>query len=107
MPTGFGEYRYVITDDGSRETLHHPCEELQIRNVLGEDASRELIERRTGYRAYYVCKDCGHAFEDERDREPTCSECDGNDVVTQNELVGDTCPRCEDGTFVSEIRGVA
>lgn len=107
MLTRVGEYRYVITDDDDRETLQHPGEELQILNVLGEDASDELLEQRTGYRAYYVCRGCGHAFEAERDHEPDCSECDSSDVTTQNELVGDPCPHCEEGTFVTETKGIA
>ena len=107
MPSGFGEYRYVVTDDGERETLQHPGEALQIRKVLGEDASDDLIEERTGFRAYFVCRDCGAAFEAERDEEPDCPDCSGDDVLTQNELVGEPCPRCEDGTFVDETTGIA
>lgn len=107
MPSGFGEYRYVLTDDGERETLLHPGESLQIRDVLGEDASDERIEERTGYRAYYVCRACGHAFEAERGEPTTCPDCDAADVVTQNELVGEPCPRCTDGTFTSETTGIA
>jgi primosomal protein N' len=106
MPSGFGEYRYVVTDDGEREALQHPCEALQIRNVLGDDASDDLIAERTGYRAFYVCRDCGAAFEAERDEDPPCPECASDATVTQNELVGEPCPRCEDGTFVDETTGV-
>jgi DNA-directed RNA polymerase subunit RPC12/RpoP len=106
MPSGFGEYRYVVTDDGERQRLHHPAEILQILDVLGEDASDELIEERTGYRAYYVCRRCGAAFEAERGEADDCPECGHGDVVTQNELVGKPCPRCEEGTFVDETTGI-
>lgn len=107
MPSGFGEYRYVVKDDGEREKLQHPGESLQIRKVLGEDASDELIEERTGYRAFYACQSCGTAFEEERDENPGCPECGSNDTVTQNELVGEPCPRCEEGTFIDETTGIA
>lgn len=107
MPSGFGEYMYVVDDEGERHRLQHPGEGLQIRKILGEDASDDLIEERRGYRAYYVCRECGHAFEEERDEDVGCPECGSGDVVTQNELVGESCPRCEDGTFVDEVTGVA
>jgi len=107
MPSGFGEYMYVVDDDGERHGLQHPCEGMQIRKILGEDASDELIEERTGYRAFYVCQVCGHAFEEERGEAEKCPECGSEDVVSQNELVGEPCPRCEDGTFVDETTGTA
>lgn len=107
MPSGFGEYMYVVDDGGERHELSHPCEELQIRKILGADASDELVEDRRGFRAYYVCRECGHAFEEERDEAQRCPKCSCSDVLTQNELVGESCPRCGEGTFVDETTGVA
>ncbi|WP_313694108.1 hypothetical protein [Halorarum halobium] len=108
MPGGFGEYRYVITDDGEREKLLHPGEGLQIRKVLGEDASDELIEERTGYMVYYACRDCAAVFELEREEdEELCPECGSGDVTSENDLVGESCPSCGEGTFVDETTGIA
>ena len=107
MPSGFGEYRYIVTDDGERQTLQHPGEALQIRNVLGEDASDELIEERTGYVAFYACRDCAEVFELDREAEKVCPECSSSDVVTEWDLVDESCPKCGDGTFVQETTGVA
>lgn len=106
LKTGFGEYRYVVKDDGELEKLHHPCEVLQIQNVLGENASEELIEQRTGYKAYYLCRSCVDLFAGERDENVDCPECGSENVRSQNELVDENCPRCETGSIVTENIGV-
>jgi len=107
MPSGFGEYRYVVTDDGERKVARHPGEILDIYSVLGWDASDELIEERTGYTAFYACRDCAEVFEKDREDEETCPGCGSGNVVSEVDLVGETCPDCGEGTFVSEDRGVA
>ena len=49
MPSGWGYYMYAIADDGERVHCPHPGEMGRAREVIGEDASREEIDRRTGF----------------------------------------------------------
>ena len=138
MPSGWGGYMYVqarvcsecgetveeteavcggcetptdeIEADGyTRVLCPHPMEFITVQNVLGEDPSEETREARTGFNSYCVCRDCVSQFALDMERdERRCPECDGGRVATLDELVGEACPNCAEGTFVQgETRGVA
>ncbi|MFB6102056.1 MAG: hypothetical protein ABEJ73_05770 [Haloplanus sp.] len=138
MPSGWGGYMYVqakrcaecgevvnesedfcvgcgtptddVDADGfERVTCPHPGEHMVVRRVLGENPSDEVAEARTGFNAYCVCLDCLSQFELDTERDARCCpDCGGEHVKTEQELVGDPCPNCSEGTFVrGEQRGVA
>ena len=65
-PSGWDYYMYAEADDGERVTCPHPGERAKAREVIGEDASDEEIDERTGFNYHCVCVDCTEQF----DRDP-------------------------------------
>lgn len=91
----------VDADGYERVTCPHPSEHHTVRRVLGEDSSDQKQSKRTGFNSYSVCLDCLSQFElDTKRDERLCPECNSERVKTQDELVGDECPNCSEGTFV-------
>ncbi|MFC7019637.1 MULTISPECIES: hypothetical protein [Haloarcula] len=97
----------IDAEEFKRVVCPHPGEQQTVRAVLGDDVSEEEYESRTGFNSNCVCIDCLEQFELDIERdERRCPEC-GSDVVrTEQELVGDQCPKCEDGTFVETSTGM-
>jgi hypothetical protein len=106
MPSGWGYYMYAIADDGERVHCPHPGEMGRAREVTGENASQEEIDRRTGFNTYCFCIHCETQVDLDLDRdEKACPECRSNAVKTIDELVDEQCPVCEEATFVAEDTG--
>ncbi|MFB6198622.1 MAG: hypothetical protein ABEI52_10200 [Halobacteriaceae archaeon] len=102
MPSGWGYYMYAIADDGERIHCPHPGEMSRARKVIGEDASREETDRRTGFDSRF-CIHCETQVDLDLERdEKVCPECASNAVKTIDELVDERCPVCEEGTFTAE-----
>jgi hypothetical protein len=99
----------VEADGYTRVVCPHPMEYAAVERVLGENPPEATRERRTGFNSYCVCRDCLSQFELDTERdERRCRDCDGGRVATLDELVGEACPNCAEGTFVEgESRGVA
>lgn len=97
---------YSIAEDGERVLCPHPGEMKRAREVIGEDASQEEIDRRTGFNTHCFCTHCDTQVDIDLDRdEKACPECGSNAVKTVDELVDKQCPICEDGTIVAEDTG--
>lgn len=114
---------YVIDDSRNKIPCPHPGEAYTVYDVLGNEASDELIKERTGFNSYCVCLDCLQEFEldlgDEEKGQPwrfyysimfhkgslqkrdarRCPKCDSSDVKTVFELVGEACPKCKVGNI--------
>jgi len=106
LPSGWGYYLYAVADDGDRVRCPHPGEMRRAREVIGEDASRKEIDRRTGFNTYCFCIHCETQVDLDLDRdEKACPECRSNAVKTVDELVDERCPVCGDGTVVADDTG--
>lgn len=93
----------MIDEHGERIICPHPGELVTVARVLGENASQELIEARTGFHSDCVCADCLHQFQlDVRRDERKCQHCNSRNVHTAREMIGKVCPKCNEGT-VEEI----
>lgn len=132
MPSGSGGHLYVENSEGRRIVCGHPGEDSQIREILGHYPTREELQAMTGFNSYCVCLDCLEQFKaDYRDEkvnenrfwnecpqfreglrgkpkmkdERICPSCQSNNVVTEFELVGKTCPKCKKGKFQEIVTG--
>lgn len=106
MPSGWGYYMYAIADTGERVHCPHPGEMNRAREVIGEDATQEEIDSRTGFNTYCFCIQCKTQVDLDLDRdEKACPECRSNTVKTIDELVNDQCPVCDVGTVTAEDTG--
>lgn len=96
----------IDAGESERVVCPHPGEDRTVRAVLGDDVSEEKYESRTGFSSNCVCTDCLEQFKLDVERdERRCPECGSDAVRTEQELVGDRCPKCEDGTFVETSTG--
>jgi hypothetical protein len=103
FPSGWGGYTYVTDLNGNRIICPHPLEDERIRKVLGEEASWELIQERTGFNSDCVCLECLTQFNLDLDRDPRiCIKCRSGNVRTLNELIDQQCPKCKKG-MIREI----
>lgn len=121
LPEGWGMYFYVEDDKGSRIVCPHPAEREVVVEVLGNGASLEAIRERTGFNSYCICLDCLYQFEadlgesgwspfehyigsykprlkQEKDKRE-CPKCKSKNVKTELELVGEVCPKCNQGVI--------
>lgn len=91
-----------------RVTCPHPNEYIIVNRVLGENPSEETRDKRTGFNSHCVCRDCLSQFDLDVERDKRqCPACGSAQVRTQEELVDETCPNCDEGTFIQgECHGV-
>nr|MDO8114645.1 hypothetical protein [Candidatus Sigynarchaeota archaeon] len=107
LPSGWGGYTYVVDAKGKRIVCPHPVELSIIEKVLGPDVSREERQRKTGFNSHCICMKCLKQFdadfnimESGEPKDPRrCPKCKSVNVLTENELVGKTCPKCKKGTI--------
>jgi hypothetical protein len=77
------------------------------QEVLGKDASDELISQMTGQNYDCLCLSCLSQFEIDIDKEiRDCPSCHSNQVRTVLELTDRVCPTCKVGTIVQEDMGI-
>jgi len=121
LERGWGYRFYVEDGEGKRIDCHHPVERFTVEEVLGKHLWLELIRERTGFNSFCVCLDCLHQFkadlgedgwspyepylwenlprkEEEKDKRE-CPECKSKNVKTERKMVGETCPKCKEGTI--------
>jgi hypothetical protein len=78
-----------------------------VYEVLGKDATDELIREMTGHNSDCLCLSCLSQFEMDVDKEQrSCPGCQSNQVSAVRELVGGVCPKCKAGTIVEEDTGI-
>jgi hypothetical protein len=122
FPTGWGGYMYVENDKGERIFCTHPIEGYTVTQVLGQDASPELIKKRTGFNSFCICLDCQYKFAADlkddkanpwrsgwpvKDKdERKCPQCKSKNVRSVYELIGKTCPVCGKGKIVEIPAGL-
>jgi hypothetical protein len=119
LPTGWGYCFYVENDKGKRIDCLHPSEDKGAEQVLGEKPSLELVLERTGFNSFCICLDCLYQFKadlgvfegywtpygaglyeskQQKDKRE-CPKCKSKNVKTELEIVGNTCPKCKEGTI--------
>lgn len=107
LPFGWGGIMYVSDDEGKRIVCRHPGEMMQVRMVLGNDATEELIRERTGFLSNCFCMVCQSQFQLDLKRDTRiCPDCASLEVVSANEAVGHSCPKCKTGTIVTKDTGI-
>ncbi|MFC1995657.1 hypothetical protein ACFLVM_02130 [Chloroflexota bacterium] len=113
LPLGWGTYMYVTDGDGNRVICYHPSESRYVVEVLGERPSAELVYQKTGFNSHCLCLECLYQFDadygesywtskgfpDDRmvKDKRECPKCKSENVKTELELVGETCPKCKEG----------
>jgi len=106
FPVGWGGYMYVEDNNGKRIICPHPEEYSKIYEVLGYNASEELIAERVGFNSHCLCLDCLHQFEADIEKdERKCPRCISTSVKTLLELVGTSCPKCKKGIIKEKCIG--
>jgi hypothetical protein len=99
---------YVLDDQGERIECPHPLEFHIVSEVLGKDATQELIDKRTGFNSHCVCSECLEQFELDLDTDQhVCPACNSRDVKSTRELVGSNCPKCPQGKIAEEPLAIA
>lgn len=107
LPSGWGGYMYAIDDDGERVTCPHPAEYATAREVIGEEVNEAEFDRRTGFNTYCYCPDCESQVDIDLNRDgKQCPDCGSPAVQTIEDLVGEPCPVCGEGTVVAEDTGL-
>lgn len=97
---------YAEADNGERITCPHPDERAKARQVIGEDATDEEVDARTGFNYYCICIDCVELFERDPQRDRLlCPNCGSTAIELLVELVDRLCPHCGAGDFVAEDTG--
>ena len=98
---------YVENDKGRRIVCGHPLEMSTVAEVLGKNATKELIQKRTGFNSDCICLDCCYQYEiDVKKDKKECPFCDSNNIKTVLELVGKTCPMCKEGIIEEHDIGI-
>ncbi|MFT4944650.1 MAG: hypothetical protein ACI9K3_000584 [Halovenus sp.] len=106
LPSGWEWYMYAVSDDCERVRCQRPGEMARARQVIGEDAARREIDRRTGVNSHCFCIHCESQVDiDLESDEKACPGCRSNAVETTDELVDEQCPVCDGGPFVAEDAG--
>jgi len=113
LPEGWGMNFYVEDDKGNRIACGHPGKRYDVEKVLGADISLEMIRERTGFNSHCICLKCLYEFEldlgesywtahefsanrKEKDKRE-CPQCESECVKTEIEIVGENCPKCNEG----------
>jgi len=121
LEEGWGYCFYVEDDKHKRIDCYHPGERSYVEKVLGEHPSLELVRERTGFNSFCVCLDCLHQFKADLGEEEwspyepylrqhlprpkrekdkrECPKCHSKNVKTELEMVGQTCPKCNEGVI--------
>jgi hypothetical protein len=121
FPDGQGGKMYVLDETGKRVICPHPGEEAEVARVLGvkEKALRcpyepnanheakhqhqdvfHLALTRTGFLSDCICRDCLAQFGLDLLRdEKRCPICSSSEVTALQDLFGQPCPRCKQGTI--------
>ena len=98
LPSGWGGYMYVTDDAGRRHVCPHPCEDLTIKEVLGESCTPELRRARTGFNSHRLCCDCLFQMDADTKRDALkCLSCESTNVKTIHDLIDHLCPNCKVG----------
>jgi hypothetical protein len=135
LKSGWGSAAYVEASDGVRVPCGHPGEHFTVARVLGLDpdetfaAMRQatstkkwwwtphrrkafdravgLVKSRTGVLQNMVCVECLSQFELDLQRDKReCPSCASSTVFTANEMIGQPCPQCRNGSVVTVDTGV-
>ena len=103
LPSGWGGSLYIIDDNGNRIIPPHPSEFRTVKEILGENAQREVVKARTGFNSDTLCLNCFKKFKmDTEWDERKCPKCRSINVKATHELIGGPCPRCRVG-IIEEI----
>jgi hypothetical protein len=95
---GSDPHLYVVDANGERIICIHPGEEGTIAEVLGEDASPELIRQRVGWFTTYMCFECAMQLHIDNKQDPViCGKCGSTQVVEMEKWEGQLCPKCKAG----------
>lgn len=101
---GIGGTMYVINDTGERIITPHPLEYSMRDAILGEDASEELINEKTGFLQSWLCLDCLSISSLDLKRDTLkCQECNSIHGEATIDMVGQRCPRCNDPSSEIEV----
>lgn len=101
LPSGWGDYMYVVNNRGKRVVCPHPSEFETVKRVTGHDLFDPNTPRGTimiGTNSHCLCTACLSKFDlDVNVDERKCPKCGSEKVYTEEEMVGKECPRCRKG----------
>ncbi|MFC1872495.1 hypothetical protein ACFLYV_02100 [Chloroflexota bacterium] len=111
----------MTDDNGNRVICPHPGESNYVVEVLGKNPSAELVNERTGINSHCLCLECLHQFDanfgetywtlnestDDRMQKDKreCTKCKSIRVKTEKEMVGEACPKCNEGIIEKIFTG--
>jgi hypothetical protein len=98
LDSGTGSDVYVTDEKGERIICPHPIEFDTVLRVLGKNATKELIDERTGELQHWLCLSCLSVCELDlkRDRHE-CGSCRSTEGKSVMNMIGETCPKCGKG----------
>ena len=68
----------------------------------------EMIKQRTGFNSFCVCHVCLHQFEIDFKRDQRlCPICSSSRISSVRELIGKSCPKCDEGEILQHRRGIS
>lgn len=101
---GIGGTMYVIDETGKRVLAPHPSEFIIMDRILGENASEELINERTGYLEGWLCLDCLSISSLDLKRDVLeCQKCQSIHGKSVNDMIGQRCPKCNNPSSEIEV----
>lgn len=107
MPSGWGSYIYVVDALGKRVVCGHPGEGMKIQEITGLSVTEAEQKGLVGKSSYCICLNCLTQSELDLVKDPkTCKECGSDQIVSEKELVGRKCPKCQIGNFEEMPTGI-
>ena len=99
---------YIEDRQGKRHHFYHPCEDMQIREIVGRILGRkpkqgeidEMVKLHSGNESNFICTDCLKIMpKDPKKDALVCDHCQGQRLVRTHALAGTPCPACKVGRF--------
>lgn len=107
MPSGWGSNVYAVSDAGERIVCDHPGESYTMKMITGLSIMEARATGQAGTLTTCVCSNCLHQGEYDQARDARlCPVCSKGELQSNNELLGETCPKCGKGTFTRTWNGV-
>lgn len=108
---------YLRDAEGKRHFFYHPGDQEErlefFEKQTGRPAADEaefiaFLNEQGGNEAHYLCLHCGRQTQRDPEHDPMrCTGCGKRTLKDTQELEGQTCPKCSQGTFSGEMTGIS